>query len=605
MTDLTPRVVSDSVGKAAYADTPKLFDINEDHKGVLLPSLPDGLGAINVEGAVKAFESMFNFGNESNPMARAAKALGIDPPQYSLAKGTGPGLGTPPTAFSYGSMSYMPDNAVNGGIIQWPGLSPDSLKKVVRENVAPQLIIGTRVDDVLRYAELSTDIWKPGWRIVRRGVKTDESTSETESKDIQEAQEFLMNSAVDLGVTKARERDQHFLRGFKGFLAASVRDSLTFDAIAVWTNMTTEDKVKAYASLPAGNIRLATRAGYLGDPKKFAVAVDDGGRVIQAFTRDELTFYIRNPRNDSDSFGYGYSEVEMSIRIIKGFQNALDMNCDVFDRNAIANGILTISGNSVTQRQLDLVNRLLTNMKKGITKAWALPVMGLSDGTKLELVDLSPIKDAKEGYYKEFMNMLAGALCTLYRFPVRRLGYRISGGSHDAHPLPEKGAPNQDEADPGLSPLLGHIENLINEYILWTRWPDLQFQFCGKSPSEDAREYEFRSLARTYGEKRQEAGLKKLEKVVEKEFKWLAQLMEMAPTDPNLASVFQSIAAVLVKAKYEVESNGKDDKDRGHESTSSADPANKLQHGHTAGVTRDSKSESAGSKESSSSAKKT
>lgn len=576
----------------------KIYNINEGANGFMLPSLPDGISSMpSVESYVKAFESIIAT-NES-PIARTAREMGIKPPVYETAK-AGAALGTPPTAFSYGSMSYMPDNATNGGIIQWPGIAPDALRKVVRENVAPQMIIGMRVDDVLRYSELSTHLWKPGWRIERRDVES--KVEDSDQKDIQEAQEFLLNSAIDLGVTKSRERDQHFLRGFKGFLAATVRDSLTFDGIAIWTNMTNDNKVKAYASLPAGNIRLATRAGYMGDPLKYAVAVDDGGRVIQTFTRDELTFYVRNPRNDTDSFGYGYSEVEIALRLVKGFQNALDMNCDIFDRSAIANGILTISGNSVTQRQLDLVNRLLTNMKKGITKAWALPVMGLSDGAKLEIIDLSKLK-GNEAYYKEFMNMLVGALCAIYRFPVRRLGYRISGGSHDAHPMPDDTPVANDEADPGLGPLLGHLEALVNEYLIWTRWPHLQFRFCGKSPAEDGREYEFKNLAKTYDEKRKEAGLKPLEdllpKGADKNMKYLAKLMGMAPSDPNLSSVYQTIASVLAKAEFgdgKPEKPGEgggsgDGKDPGHITTSSADPAKKLDHGHTPGITRDSAGE--------------
>jgi hypothetical protein len=36
-------------------------------------------------------------------------------------------------------MSLMPDTAINGGVIQWPGIVPDALRKVARENVAPSL----------------------------------------------------------------------------------------------------------------------------------------------------------------------------------------------------------------------------------------------------------------------------------------------------------------------------------------------------------------------------------------------------------------------------------------------------------------------------------
>ena len=70
----------------------------------------------------------------------------------------------------------------------------------------------------------------------------------------------------------------------------------------------------------------------------------------ESFTRDDLTFYVRNPRNDPEVFGYGYSEVEMGMRLVKGFQNALDMNIDIFDRSAIANGIRSQANLSQSRR---------------------------------------------------------------------------------------------------------------------------------------------------------------------------------------------------------------------------------------------------------------
>ena len=513
------------------------YDPNKDAPQFGGMRLPADLGNIafqDMESYARYFERLF--GREGNPIAEAAKSLDADA-KYSYQRAIRPenadltrdvkdkadaikanrfnpeivkNLKTVPSAFAYGRMTYMPDSAVNGGVIQWPGLNPDSLRKIARENVAPQLIIGMRIDDVIRYSQWSDQIWRPGWRIeaAMPGEKI-------KPKDVQEAVRFLQNSNVETLPTQARERDTKRLTNFQRFLTAMVRDSLTYDMIAVWTEMGNDEKVKSFAILPAGNIRFCTADGYAGNPENFAVAVDDGGRVVQAFTRDQLTCYVRNIRTDPDVWGYGWPEIEIGMRVIKGFQNALDLNIDIFDRSAIANGILTISGGAVTQRQLDLLNRLITNMKKGITKAWALPVIGLQGESKLELVDLTKIK-GNEAYYKEFMNMLAGALCTLWRFPVRRLGYKISGGHRDNEPLQDGSTAVVDDDDPGLSPLLQHIETVINEYLLHSRWPHLRFRFTGKNPKEDAREYEALSLSRTYGERRKEVGLPSLLELIEK-----------------------------------------------------------------------------------------
>ena len=138
----------------------KPFDINEGAtplNNALFPTLGDtNLIATDIVGYARAFETLYG---TDDPMSRATKSLGIDKPAYAKA------LNAPPSAFSFGRISYAPDAAVNGGVIQWPGINPDSLRKVARENIAPQLIIGMRVDDIIRYSSYSNHIWRPGWHI--------------------------------------------------------------------------------------------------------------------------------------------------------------------------------------------------------------------------------------------------------------------------------------------------------------------------------------------------------------------------------------------------------------------------------------------------------
>lgn len=572
------------------------FDPNEgaEAKGFKIPTmLGKDVGAIDMEAWARLVERqaeqavpdlyMKTFADLGILGGRDGRARETKVYSYGTSKAV-----AIPSIQPYGRMSLMPDSAVNGGVIQWPGIAPDALRKVARENIAPQLIIGMRVDDVLRYSEHSTQIWKPGWKI---GLKDIKGKVSKHKEDISKAEEFLKNGAIDLKDDDARKRDSLHLSGFQRFLSAATRDSLTYDGIALWTDRAVNGKIKEFGLLPAGNIRLCIPEGYGGNPNLFAVAVDDGGRVVNSFSRDNLTYYVRNPRNDIEVFGYGYPEIEIAIRLIKGFQNALDLNIDIFDRSAVANGILTISGGAITQRQLDLLNRLMTNMKKGTSKAWALPVIGLSQDSKLELLDLSKIK-GNEAYYKDFLNMLAGALATIWRFPVRRLGYRISGHGKDTEPASDSGTAMTDEDDPGLAPLLMHIEGLINQYLIWPTWPDLMFGFLGKNPKEDARSYEAKQNARTWAEQRAEAELPDLLDGAESEDeKKLLTLMQHCPGDPNKSGVFQTAIAAMLKSEQDAASE--DEGTPGARTQSKKDPAKSEAHGHTSGVTRDSAGERA------------
>ena len=120
---------------------------------------------------------------------------------------------------------------------------------------------------------------------------------------------------------------------------------------------------------------------------------------------------------------------------------------------------------------------------------------------------------------------------------------------------------------------------MFNEYLVGVNWPHLQFTFTGKSPKEDAREYELRSLAMTVNERRAQAGLPPLEDVVDAKYRDLALLLGIAPTDPALSGPFQSMAATLLGAGANV-------KQAESMFSHKIDPAQADEHGHMSGVRR-------------------
>ena len=93
----------------------------------------------------------------------------------------GDGINVPPSSQSFLTTSYMPDLS-NSGLSSWVGIPPESLAKIASENIAPQLIIGQRIADVLSYANLSKHPWKRGWRITHR--QADKSPTKAIRSDI-------------------------------------------------------------------------------------------------------------------------------------------------------------------------------------------------------------------------------------------------------------------------------------------------------------------------------------------------------------------------------------------------------------------------------------
>ena len=155
---------------------------------------------------------------------------------------------------------------------------------------------------------------------------------------------------------------------------------------------------------------------------------------------------------------------------------------DAFNKNSIPQAILKLKG-EFNQKQLDFWRSYLDQHQEGAAKNWTLPVVRVPTDGDIEILDLTRMK-GNEVYYKEFINMIMGAYCAVYRFPVHRFGYKASGMAKDEEiqDQPEW----IDESDLGKIELLNHIENIINEYFIWANWPQLQFTFTGKSPKEES-----------------------------------------------------------------------------------------------------------------------
>jgi hypothetical protein len=507
-------------------------------------------------------------------------------------------LGAPPTAYSFATMSFMPDPA-NAGLLPWPGVSPESLRKIARENLAPQIVIRSRVADMARYSGHSTHIWDPGWQI---GLRDKDETASTQDKqDIRDAERFVWNCNRETSYSDARTRDAKNLHPFDYFLRAFADDTHTCDGWAVWTDMDRAGRIKAYANLPAANIRMAVPGrGYNGDPNYFCALVDDTGNPVRPFTRDEMFWAIRNPRNDPSAWGYGWSEIEIAILAVQAFQGAIQLNSDTFQRNSIPNGMLLLKGDFFNQTQIDALMREWTNMKRGISKVWGMPVMSIPEEANVEVLDFMDMK-GQEIRYKDHLNLMGGLYCTISQFPIRRVGLFASGHQRDNAPVPNESTEVAGVDDPGLPPLLNFVANKINEYLLWPNWPKLKLWFNGASPKQDARAYEERQKSRTWKESRTEAGLPALDKGAPKELKPILDIMQYCPEDPAKTGVFQTVATKwleMQQAEKDAEeggpaASGKDTERVGAPFPSKTDPAESQAHGHRSGVRRSSREEEA------------
>jgi hypothetical protein len=516
---------------------------------------------------------------------------------FDSADVIGKGLKEAPQAYSFATISYMPDQ-VGAGLISWPGINPDSLRKINKENIAPRMVINLRKADIRRYAQHSTHPWHPGWRIKMREADA-KVTTEVERR-IKDAERFIINGARDISYDAARQRDAALLDPFSQFLSKAVEDIFTYDGWAIWTDTDSRGGVTQFCSIPAGNIRLARPGvGYKNDPSKFAALIDETGNPITAFTRDELVWRVLNPRTDPEVAGYGFPYAEQAVRVIQAFQNAIDLNADTFVRNGTPNGVLLLKGDYWNQDQIDLMQREWNNMKKGITKAWGVPVIAVPEDGDITVVPFNDLK-GHDVRYRDHMNMMIGAYCIVTCTPVRRLGLFASGHNVDNEPTKGESVDMQGVDDPGLPPLLEFIAETITQYLIAPNWPELCFKFGQVDPKNDAREYEARRLSRTWGESRREGDQPDLTSLVKggedsEDMKLLAELMSLCPEDPAKNGTFQALATKILELRLGPApgEEGGDDGTTGSPFTSKIDPGEARTHGHQGGVRRNSRKEAA------------
>jgi hypothetical protein len=210
--------------------------------------------------------------------------------------------------------------------------------------------------------------------------------------------------------------------------------------------------------------------------------------------------------------------------------------------------MLLLKGDFWQQDQIDALTREWTNMKRGISKMWGMPVVAIPEDGEIELLQFMDMK-GEDVRYKDHMNMMMGVYCIISQFPIRRLGLYASGNHRDNQPVPDGSVETQGVDDPGLPALLTFIENRINPYLLQPNWPNLQFEFQAKNPKEDARAYVERVKARTWKESRAEADLPSLVSLAPEGMENaedFMRIMETCPEDPAKLGAWQTLALVLM-----------------------------------------------------------
>jgi hypothetical protein len=392
-----------------------------------------------------------------------------------------------------------------GDYYERPGLASDALRAMVEQTPVLNAVIMTRIRQVQRFCNPQDADTGPGFQIAHVDPDHEVTPSERASQHL--LSRFLTNCGWEFNPRrrKAMRRDN-----FAGLMAKVVRESLTYDALAIETEARNDGRgINGLYALDGSTIRLCPEDGYRGDDSKFAVQVVTG-QVVTAYGYEDLIFEPRNPRADVRLAGYGMGETELLVRVVTGFLNAMTHNSKGFDDNSIPRGLLQLTG-EYDERDLMAFKRQWNAMVTGVNNAWKLPVLtSRTAESKAEFTQFGQGFD--EMHFSKWMTFLVSIICAIYGMSPAEINFdSFTAGNTSAlagNDTAEKLAASKDS---GLRPLMAYLESVVSDFIVTDFSDKYCFRWTGLEPEDAQQKSEIRKLVLTVNEMRAQENYDKLD----------------------------------------------------------------------------------------------
>lgn len=417
-------------------------------------------------------------------------------------------------------------------------LTWENMRRMVAQTPILEAIVLTRTRQVQRFCKPQEG--GRGLGFVIRHADPDHDLTESEQESISLLTKFIMNCGWEF---KPRERRKLDRSNFVSFMSQSVRDSLILDSAPIETEMKRDRSlgIDGFYAVDGASIRLTPPEGFRGDPDVFAIQVLNQ-MPVTAYTLDDLIYEPRNPRSDVLVAGYGMSEVELLIKIVTGFLNAMQLNLRGFSDNQIPRGFINLIGD-YSNDELTTFKRYWNSLVSGTNSSWTLPVLTSKEpGSKASFERIGV--DFNEMYFSKWMTFLTSIACAVYGISPDEINFEAFTAGRSALSGNDTAEKLTESKDKGLRPILAYYEGLISDYIIAEFNDKFQFRWTGIDDEDEQQHHEMRKLVLTVNEARSREALPPLE----------TELGD-APLNPTLIGPWMNITQ---QAKQE-EGYGNDD----------------------------------------------
>lgn len=140
------------------------------------------------------------------------------------------------------------------------------------------------------------------------------------------------------------------------------------------------------------------------------------GQVTGAFTEDEISIHIANPSDEVNTFGWGYSRLEMSLDVTATLLYAWRYNQEIFKTN-YPEQVLAITGN-YDKQGLEAWKQQVLGEAGGPGNNWRLPIIASESGSEFgDGFDIKAFKlreAPKDMLFDQLFRMLVAIKCFKY-----------------------------------------------------------------------------------------------------------------------------------------------------------------------------------------------
>lgn len=432
-------------------------------------------------------------GMTSTALARLSEAIGAGQGEPSpeqmmemLRKG---GLVAEPTDEKPRAMFHDPYSVVDwGGWRERPSaLTYESLRTMATRNTVIAAIVQLRTWQVAQFAVPQQSRYDKGFKIVLRDRRDKKKAmTPAEQKEAQQIERMLMSTGFLLPNEKPTGRDT-----FRTFLKKSVRDILIYDQWCFEKIRDRRGQVSRFICLPAETIRPAVVDHEHMDPVEMTSRVSHvqvyEDTVIAEFSPEDIAWCVMNPRSDLRVNDFGFSPIEQLIQLVTAWLFGFEYNQRFFSQGSAVKGVLNIKG-TIPDRQLRAFRRMWYAQVSGVTNAWRTPILNSDD-----IQWISMHSTNREMEFSAWMDWLTKLTCAIYGVDPVEINFQYGNtGQSSSLNQPDNEKRITESKDKGLRPLMDHIEDSLNQHIVWELNPDFEFDFVGLDAKSEEAEREAR-----------------------------------------------------------------------------------------------------------------